>query len=120
MDSAGGLLDECYQKVKEEVKKVLSTEGRFVCITSDAWSNVTTNKKAWGELEKKYPTHFFHGCVSHGLHLLVKDIFAAMKDSQVAVLLNIQLVIHLKTCSSSLSTARLLPFSITTMFLRQS
>ena len=134
-DSAGGLLDECYQKVKE-VKKVLSTEGQFVCITSDAWSNVTndpvvdymavsptkslflegvhteeqghdadwiatnlsrvidslgdnvvgavtdnttTNKKAWGELEKKYPTHFFHGCVSHGLHLLVKVIFAATK-----------------------------------------
>ena len=26
-----------------------------------------------------YPTHFFHGCVSHGLHLLVKDIFAVKK-----------------------------------------
>jgi hypothetical protein len=41
--------------------------------------NTATNKKAWSELEKKYPTHFFHGCVSHGLHLLVKDIFAATK-----------------------------------------
>lgn len=115
---------------------MLSTEGQFFSITSDAWSNVTnnpvvnymavsstkslfleavhteeqghdadwiatdlsrvidslgdnvvgavtdntaTNKKAWSELEKKYPTHFFHGCVSHGLHLLVKDIFAATK-----------------------------------------
>ena len=135
-DGAGGLLEECYQKVKVEVNKVLSTDGQFVCITSDAWSNManhpvinyiavcpskslfleavhteeqgpdadwlakdlsrvidslgdnvvgavtdntTTNKKVWSELEEKYPTHFFHGCVSHGLHLLVKDIFAAKK-----------------------------------------
>jgi hypothetical protein len=42
-DSTGGLLDECYQKVKEEVNKVLSTEGQFVCIASDAWSNVTND-----------------------------------------------------------------------------
>ena len=35
-DSAGGLLDKCYQKVKEEVNKVLSTEGQFACITKDA------------------------------------------------------------------------------------
>ena len=42
-DSAGGLLDKCYQKVKEEVNKVLSTEGQFVCITKDAWSNVTND-----------------------------------------------------------------------------
>ena len=37
--------------------------------------NTTTNKKAWSKLDKK----FFHGCVSHGLHLAVKDIFAATK-----------------------------------------
>ena len=28
---------------------------------------------------KDTPHIFFHGCVSHGLHLLVKDIFAAKK-----------------------------------------
>ncbi|CAB3977586.1 Hypothetical predicted protein [Paramuricea clavata] len=42
-DGAGGLLDECYQKVKEEVNKVLSTDGQFVCLTSDAWSNVAND-----------------------------------------------------------------------------
>ncbi|CAB3993702.1 Hypothetical predicted protein [Paramuricea clavata] len=42
-DGAGGLLDECYQNVKEEVNKVLSTDGQFVCLTSDAWSNVVND-----------------------------------------------------------------------------
>ena len=39
-DSAGGLLETCYQKVKAEVDKVLSANKQFICITSDAWSTV--------------------------------------------------------------------------------
>ena len=35
------LLEECYQQVKVEVDKVLSAESQFVCITSDAWSNMS-------------------------------------------------------------------------------
>ncbi|XP_028413639.1 uncharacterized protein LOC114536488 [Dendronephthya gigantea] len=43
-DSRGGLLDECYQRVKEEVNKVqLSADDLFVCITSDAWSNISND-----------------------------------------------------------------------------
>ena len=140
-DGVGGLLEECYQQVKVEVDKVLSAESQFVCITSDAWSNMSnepvvnymavcltkslfleavhteeqahdadwlasdlsrvidslgdtvvgaitdntaTNKKVWNELEPKYLTRFFQGCVSHGLHLLVKDIFAAKKKERAA------------------------------------
>ena len=41
--------------------------------------NTSTNKKVWTKLEEKYPDRFFHGCVSHGLNLLVKDILAATK-----------------------------------------
>jgi hypothetical protein len=41
--------------------------------------NTSTNKKVWKKLEQKYPNRFFHGCVSHGLNLLVKDILAATK-----------------------------------------
>ena len=41
--------------------------------------NTSTNKKAWRILHDRSPTRFFHGCVSHGLHLMVKDIFAATK-----------------------------------------
>lgn len=135
-DSSGGLLEVCYQNVKQDVKKMLSVKGRYISITSDAWSsvlnepiinymavcpthclfleavytedqshdadwlaadlarvmeslgsnvigtitdNTAANKKAWKELERKYPNRFFHGCVSHGLNLLVKDILAATK-----------------------------------------
>ena len=41
--------------------------------------NTAANKRMWQILEQKYPTHFFHGCISHGLHLLVNDIFGAKK-----------------------------------------
>ena len=30
-------------------------------------------------IQERMPIRFFHGCVSHGLHLIVKDIFAATK-----------------------------------------
>ena len=43
--------------------------------------NTAANKKAWKTLEEKYPQRFFHGCVSHGLNLLVKHIFAAKKST---------------------------------------
>ena len=137
-DSKGGLLEECYQKIKADVNKHLSIAFQYKCITSDASSsvlnepvinymavsptksffleavhteeqahdaewiaqdlirvmdslgdnvigaitdNMATNKKAWKKLENKYPHRFFHGCVAHGLNLLVKDIFAAKKHN---------------------------------------
>ena len=126
-DSPGGLLEECYAKVRSQVDKQLSSNNNYECITSDAWSNISnepvvnymavspisslfleavntgaqghdanwlskdltrvidslhnnavgavtdntaTNKKVWKELEEKYSSLFFHGCASHGLHLL--------------------------------------------------
>ena len=135
-DSPGGLLQECYEEVKDKVDSLLSKPNQFISITSDAWSNIANesvvnymavcpskslflesvnteeqghdaewlaqdisrvidgigenvvgaitdntaaNKKMWGILEEKYPANFFHGCVSHGLHLLVKDVFGAKK-----------------------------------------
>jgi Protein of unknown function (DUF 659) len=44
--------------------------------------NTSANKKAWCILKEKYPTKFFQGCCSHGLNLLVKDIFSAIKTRQ--------------------------------------
>jgi Protein of unknown function (DUF 659) len=41
--------------------------------------NTSANKKAWATLKKEYPMKFFHGCASHGLHLIVKDIFDIYK-----------------------------------------
>ena len=147
-NSAGELLQECYEKVKVKVKKALSNDGNFVCIATDAWSNIanepvvnymavcptkslfleavhteeqghnaewltkdlsrvidsvgenvvgavtdnTAANKMWSALEEKYATKFFHGCVAHGLHLVVKE-----------VLQHILMDIHLKTyCCSPL------------------
>ena len=42
-------------------------------------NNTSANKKAWRILKENNPTLFFHGCISHGLHLIVKDIFAPTK-----------------------------------------
>ena len=39
-DSPGGLLEECYAKVKSQVDKQLSSNNNYVCITSNACSNI--------------------------------------------------------------------------------
>jgi hypothetical protein len=41
--------------------------------------NTAANKKTWKLLKEKHSSKFFQGCVAHGLHLLVKDVFAATK-----------------------------------------
>ncbi|MEN9638152.1 MAG: hypothetical protein RLZZ262_20, partial [Bacteroidota bacterium] len=44
--------------------------------------NTSANRNAWARLKCKFPLMFFQGCMSHGLHLLVKDIFAATKTKR--------------------------------------
>lgn len=44
--------------------------------------NTSANRNAWGRLKSKFPEMFFQGCMSHGLHLLVKDIFAPTKSKR--------------------------------------
>ena len=44
--------------------------------------NTAANKSAWTLLKTAYPDMFFQICVAHGLHLLVKNIFAATKTKQ--------------------------------------
>jgi Protein of unknown function (DUF 659)/hAT family C-terminal dimerisation region len=44
--------------------------------------NTSANKLAWQKLRNQFPTCFFQGCASHGLHLLVKDIFGATKTKK--------------------------------------
>jgi hypothetical protein len=46
--------------------------------------NTSDNRNAWSRLKTKFPEMFFRGCMSHGLHLLVKDIFAATKTKRNA------------------------------------
>ncbi|RHY18212.1 hypothetical protein DYB32_010416 [Aphanomyces invadans] len=47
-----------------------------------AMDNTSANKKAWEALKKVYPSRFFQGYTTHGLHLLVMDIFAATKTKK--------------------------------------
>ena len=66
------------QWIAEDIGCVIdSVNGDVVGVVMD---NAAANKKAWKMLENKYPQKFFHGCVSHGLHLLIKDIFSSGKN----------------------------------------
>jgi hypothetical protein len=44
--------------------------------------NTFMNKKAWGLLQITFPSRYFQGCCSHGLHLFIKDMFAATKTKK--------------------------------------
>jgi hypothetical protein len=47
-------------------------------------NNTSTNKKAWGLLQITFPSSYFQGCCSHGLHLFVKDVFAVTKTKKAS------------------------------------
>lgn len=44
--------------------------------------NTATNKKAWSLLKQWFPSRYFQGCCSHGIHLFVKDVFAATRTKK--------------------------------------
>jgi hypothetical protein len=44
--------------------------------------NTSTKKNAWEKLRVIFLSSYFMGCCSHGLHLLVKDVFAATKTKK--------------------------------------
>jgi len=60
--------------------------------------NTAMNKKAWIGLQRRYPKMYFQGCSSHGLHLLVKDLFAATKAKWVRTIPEYQKVIYSNIC----------------------
>ncbi|MEN9524168.1 MAG: hypothetical protein RL536_237 [Candidatus Parcubacteria bacterium] len=63
--------------ISDDIRRVLNVykDTKFAGFTD----NTAANKSAWLMLKQDYPKMFFNGCMSHGLHLLVKDIFAASK-----------------------------------------
>jgi hypothetical protein len=64
--------------IAQEIERVFQTYSLklFACAVTD---NTSANKNAWEILKKKFPSSYFQGCCSHGLRLLVKDIFSATK-----------------------------------------
>ncbi|KAE9038438.1 hypothetical protein PR003_g8736 [Phytophthora rubi] len=47
---------------------------RFMVVVTDN----TTNRLVWSSLQRAFAVMFFHDCVSHTLHLLVKDLAAQL------------------------------------------
>ncbi|KAG3096742.1 hypothetical protein PI124_g15512 [Phytophthora idaei] len=46
----------------------------FVMVAAVVTDNTATNQLVWSKLQQKHPKIFFHGCISHALHLTVKDL----------------------------------------------
>ncbi|KAH9275057.1 hypothetical protein BASA83_002771 [Batrachochytrium salamandrivorans] len=67
------------EDIARVIRKYNSTE--FAGAVTD---NTSTNKKAWTLLREMFPSCYFQGCCSHGIHLPVKDIFAATKTKKAS------------------------------------
>jgi hypothetical protein len=68
------------QWIANDLSRVIDdavSKGLKVC--GAVTDNTSTNKLAWKHLQAKYPKMFFQGCACHGLHLLIKVVFAATK-----------------------------------------
>ncbi|KAE9014138.1 hypothetical protein PF011_g8188 [Phytophthora fragariae] len=46
----------------------------FVTIAAVVTDNTATNRLVWSTLQQQKPNIFFHGCISHTVHLAVKDL----------------------------------------------
>ena len=70
-----------HQFIAQDISRVIHhyTSTSFAGAVTD---NTSTNKKAWTLLKKEFPSCYFQGCCAHGLHLLVKDVFAATKTKK--------------------------------------
>ncbi|KAG6942363.1 hypothetical protein JG688_00018149, partial [Phytophthora aleatoria] len=51
----------------------------FLDVGAVVTDNTSSNQATWKALQEKFHKPFFHGCVCHGLHLLVKDIVKKIK-----------------------------------------
>jgi hypothetical protein len=61
---------------------VLSKKNSSSHVVGAITYNTLTNKVALSLLKQRFPERFFHGCASHCLHPLVKDIFCATKTKR--------------------------------------
>lgn len=75
---ATGMQGHTSQWIAEDIERIIEKYPNTT-FSGAVTDNTSANKAAWEILQDKHPTMFFHGCVAHGLHLMVKDIFAATK-----------------------------------------
>jgi hypothetical protein len=64
--------------IAKDITRVIKGNSKttFAGVVTD---NTSANKKAWKTLKETFPSTYFQGCNTHGLHLLVKDVFGATK-----------------------------------------
>ncbi|RAW29573.1 hypothetical protein PC110_g14067 [Phytophthora cactorum] len=60
-----------------DIKRVIEVI-KFASIAAVVTDNTATNQLVWQTLQADYPKVFFHGCISHVLHLVVKDLVARL------------------------------------------
>jgi Protein of unknown function (DUF 659)/hAT family C-terminal dimerisation region len=78
---ATGIQGHTAQWIADDIDRVI-TKYPHTTFAGAVTDNTAANKAAWEILKGRHPTMFFQGCVSHGLHLMVKDIFAATKTKK--------------------------------------
>ncbi|KAE9049921.1 hypothetical protein PR003_g5399 [Phytophthora rubi] len=61
-----------------DIKRMM-TKISFFKISAVGTDKTATNQLVWSTFQRDYPHVFFHGCISHVLHLTVKDIVAKLK-----------------------------------------
>jgi hypothetical protein len=64
--------------IARDIKRVI-LEHQKTSFADAVADNTSANKKAWLLLKEDFPSKYLQGCMSHGLNLLVKDIFGVTK-----------------------------------------
>lgn len=68
--------------IADDIERIIQSLDKSISVAGAVTDNAAANKAAWKILEKQFPDKFFHGCVCHCLHLLVKDIFSQESQSR--------------------------------------
>ena len=68
-----------------DLSRIIQKYQNFAGVCTD---NAPANKSAWAILKQQYPDMFFYGCTSHGLHLVVKDIFKSTESTTSSTPIN--------------------------------
>ncbi|KAE9332320.1 hypothetical protein PR003_g14573 [Phytophthora rubi] len=61
-----------------DVKRVIES-AKFTTIVAVVTDNTAANQLMWSTLQREYPEMFFHGCIVHVIHLIVKDMVSKLK-----------------------------------------
>jgi hypothetical protein len=67
--------------IADDIERIIH-EHPSIIFAGAITDNTSTNKKAWGLLQITFPSRYFQGCCSNGLHLFIKDVFAATKTKK--------------------------------------